>query len=768
MYYGDKREAKVMIARELVKMGWKIYGWKNDESDAMIDYYSPADWNGIAEKNGYVLCIDQNNTRYSGFEQKQYIGGNSGYKTNTRIQKLLAMMNDPASTENEKASCAVLIEKEREKDASIQKWVVTETYPIFSFTNPRGTSWHIEKDGQIIAKGKGVFAVNEYDWENKEKTEFQQKAEKVQALIKRFEKVISETDALKAEVIQVPVKVIKEVEKTVTNVTQNDINDGFTFIMKVGYTHGKNKGNKYTFTNKRGDYITFAQLTKNNKPSTSIGKSWSLTIDRINDLLKKGHIAVIEFVEVTEYKEKTVYRKTVRKQTVSDVPAIETTEEVQATVSDNTEESEVTEPATTRQLWALHCATKLDTRGMKISKTKASELITKSKVGHNIILEVKAYMNTNAAIASEKSNNDEAKTEKKDEERSQTKYISKIDKQIESIQNKLNSISGEYLTNTWKRQNEEESREEKREQYRFDIAMLQLFREKAATNELTQLEIALLNNAFREDIRCKYNSKTRHNFVIKYPEIDPKLDPDGMWNLEVPKRQKRYNKVNIYNTEQLKEAVNQYGELVKVIETPSNPIEQQIKKLENEVKLRKITGYFPTPKTIVQRMIEFADIKDGETILEPSAGNGNILDGIKQYIDDNGLQAELHGIECNYSLRHILELKQYKVVGDDFTEFIPFAKYDRVIMNPPFEKNQDTDHVLKAYECLNDGGKLVAIMSLHWTFANDSKSVHFRNWLNGKGYYEKLPDGSFKESGTGVSTVIVVIDKLEEMKEGIK
>ncbi|MNW66198.1 hypothetical protein D3C74_446450 [compost metagenome] len=62
-------------------------------------------------------------------------------------------------------------------------------------------------------------------------------------------------------------------------------------------------------------------------------------------------------------------------------------------------------------------------------------------------------------------------------------------------------------------------------------------------------------------------------------------------------------------------------------------------------------------------------------------------------------------------------------------------------MNPPFEKGKDVDHVLKAYECLKDGGKLIAIMSPHWTFASDSKSIHFRNWLNDKGYYEKLPEG---------------------------
>ncbi|GAB6989386.1 hypothetical protein [Paenibacillus pini] len=89
-------------------------------------------------------------------------------------------------------------------------------------------------------------------------------------------------------------------------------------------------------------------------------------------------------------------------------------------------------------------------------------------------------------------------------------------------------------------------------------------------------------------------------------------------------------------------------------------------------------------------------------------------------------------------------------------------------MNPPFEKKQDIEHVLKAFECLQDGWNIVAIMSPHWTFANDSKSVYFRNWIDDKGYYEKLPDVSFKESGTGVNTVIVVIDRVNNVEQDYK
>jgi len=57
--YYDYREVKVMIAHKLMNIdGWKVYGYKPDESDGMTDYWSPANWDGVAEKNGYILCVN--------------------------------------------------------------------------------------------------------------------------------------------------------------------------------------------------------------------------------------------------------------------------------------------------------------------------------------------------------------------------------------------------------------------------------------------------------------------------------------------------------------------------------------------------------------------------------------------------------------------------------------------------------------------------------------------------------------------------------------
>lgn len=850
MHYSDKMEAKVKICYALEEKGWKIYGYSPDQSDSMTDYFHPASWDGIASKDGYILIIDNHNTYYSGYQVKKYNYNSKKVVANDRIKKLTAMMNDPASTENEKASCAVLIQKEQEKAGVEPEYTIIDTYPTFTHGNPKNSCWHIEKDGQIIAKGNGAFAVNSYDWEDKTKTKEEQKADKLAAFINRIEKVLKDADALQAEVVKVPKTVTKPIEKADKTINVNDVLSftyhGHYWIVLDVYTVGEQVRVTYELlgSEKRG------YKRVNNS------KRYYQPLARLQKEMNEGKVKVYTLQEVIEYQEKTVFKKTVRKQTSANVPVIQTAEVTnEETANDSVNKTDTynnvnnEEQATKRQLWALHCATKLNTTSLVISKSKASELITKSKNGHDISSIVKAMLqgekvtkepeNADGAdttqeaqytaeeleaitdsvidytasimINSKRPETEEEKAEfasqlgeymseygysvqqvleyvrtdytsyhlllealeslsvsqksnniTKKEAQDQTVFISKIDKQIESNQKKLDNLSGDYLTNTWKRQQEEASRENKREQLRFDIALLEHMKEKATHNSMTKLEQALTVGSFREDMRVYRIQKYKSNHDVKYPEIIREYDKNNWYNLEVPKRQKRLSKANIENTYQLLDAIDEYNSIVLEIEKPVNPITQKIKRLESEVKIRRIDGYFPTPKTIVEQMIDLADIHDGEMILEPSAGNGNILDDIAAYIQDNSITADIQAIECNYSLREIVGLKGYNLVGDDFLEYARYNHYDKIIMNPPFEKNQDIKHVEHAYRCLKAGGRIVAIMSPHFTFANDSASVSFREWLDGRGYYEKLPEGSFKESGTNVNTVLVVIDKMEE------
>lgn len=170
-----------------------------------------------------------------------------------------------------------------------------------------------------------------------------------------------------------------------------------------------------------------------------------------------------------------------------------------------------------------------------------------------------------------------------------------------------------------------------------------------------------------------------------------------------------------------------------------------------------IPGYFPTPADIVADMIDAADIPEGESVdvLEPEAGSGAILDGIKEARP----LAVLHAYERHSTLREILTAKGFTLDGSDFLEATPAPIIDRVLMNPPFENGQDIDHVLHAFRFLKAGGRLVAIMSAGVFYRSDKKAVAFRDWLESRnGSKTDIPAGAFKESGTGVATVLITVD----------
>lgn len=181
-----------------------------------------------------------------------------------------------------------------------------------------------------------------------------------------------------------------------------------------------------------------------------------------------------------------------------------------------------------------------------------------------------------------------------------------------------------------------------------------------------------------------------------------------------------------------------------------------IKQMERDLVGRNIPGYFPTPRIVVERMLELAQIEVEKKVLEPSAGKANIADLIREYYPG----AYLSVIEINESLRQILVTKGHNLVGNNFLEHK--EQYSYIIMNPPFEDGQDSQHLKHAHDLLYPGGRVVAIMCEGTFSRSDKKAIEFRNWFESvNGYDEKLPNGAFLESerSTGVATRIVVIDK---------
>lgn len=185
-------------------------------------------------------------------------------------------------------------------------------------------------------------------------------------------------------------------------------------------------------------------------------------------------------------------------------------------------------------------------------------------------------------------------------------------------------------------------------------------------------------------------------------------------------------------------------------ENPTDKLEQVL--LIGEITKPKKFGYFPTPLKLAQQVVALAEISQDHAVLEPSAGQGGIADHVpyKDLLDCVELLSE------NIT---ILEQKGYRVISGNFLEVEIAPIYDRVVMNPPFEKQADIDHVLKAWEYVKPGGRLVSIMASNVVFRENRKTVEFRELLESHGTLEHNPVGSFKESGTMVNTVIIVMDK---------
>ncbi len=165
-------------------------------------------------------------------------------------------------------------------------------------------------------------------------------------------------------------------------------------------------------------------------------------------------------------------------------------------------------------------------------------------------------------------------------------------------------------------------------------------------------------------------------------------------------------------------------------------------------------GSFFTPLAVVHQLIDMSFVKVGMVVLEPSAGVGNIA---CEVVKITGMVncIEINDAYCNLLRQIKLPLN---VLQDDFLQVPPVAIFDRVIMNPPFAKQADIDHVTHAFRFLKPGGRLISIMSAGVTFRENRKTQEFRNLITDhSGGIQRLPDGSFKESGTMVSTVIVEI-----------
>ena len=125
--------------------------------------------------------------------------------------------------------------------------------------------------------------------------------------------------------------------------------------------------------------------------------------------------------------------------------------------------------------------------------------------------------------------------------------------------------------------------------------------------------------------------------------------------------------------------------------------------------------FYPTPETIINKMLCDIDFKMIHSILEPSAGKGNIVEAIKKkekfYSSTyNKVNYDIDCIEADQNLQSILKGKNFRVVYNDFLTYDTMKEYDIIIMNPPFSNG--CKHLLKALEMQQrNGGAIVCLLN---------------------------------------------------------
>ena len=176
--------------------------------------------------------------------------------------------------------------------------------------------------------------------------------------------------------------------------------------------------------------------------------------------------------------------------------------------------------------------------------------------------------------------------------------------------------------------------------------------------------------------------------------------------------------------------------------------------------------YFATPEPVGYKMVQWAGLKDGDRVLEPSAGHGAISRFFSPNTDNTIIEPS-----SRLAPQAQMNTDNAKLINGYFEDLHIGNKYDAVTMNPPFGTGGKTaiEHVAKAFKHLRNGGRVISIIPRGamadkrfntWYESDDAKDAHMVGEV-------LLPGVTFERAGTKVATRVIVIDKGGEAR-GIK
>lgn len=177
---------------------------------------------------------------------------------------------------------------------------------------------------------------------------------------------------------------------------------------------------------------------------------------------------------------------------------------------------------------------------------------------------------------------------------------------------------------------------------------------------------------------------------------------------------------------------------------------------------REGTDYFATPEPAGFKMVEWADIRPGDDVAEPSAGHG----AIARFFPESAKRVLIEP-SMRLASKAGLSAPGATVINDDFESHHVVNKYDAIVMNPPYGMGGKTaaEHVAKAIKHLRDGGRVVALIP-----EGPSADKRFEKLLEETPHVYQvgsvsLPRVTFERAGTQVKTRVLVLEK-QETDEG--
>lgn len=173
---------------------------------------------------------------------------------------------------------------------------------------------------------------------------------------------------------------------------------------------------------------------------------------------------------------------------------------------------------------------------------------------------------------------------------------------------------------------------------------------------------------------------------------------------------------------------------------------------------REGKDYFATPEPVGLKMVQFADIRPGDKVLEPSAGHG----AIARFIPD---LTDVTMVEPSYELSQKAALANGKanIINGKFEDLNIVNKYDAIVMNPPYGSGgkTSTEHLAKAARHIRDGGRIVALLPRGGMA--DKRLADFLESDTAKNLHQvarvDMPAKTFERAGTGVNTQIIVLER---------